>query len=109
MVNASAQQGQTQLMMPALTLRLTAFGTVAAMSVHFFDVRAFYPNAHSYRSMQIPVLYRNHERQKHNEYEERIQEVDKGSFTPFVFSSSGGASPTATTMLKRLANIYAEK
>ena len=60
--------------------------------------------------MQIPVVYRNHERQKRNEYEERIREVDKGSFTPLVFSSSGGgAGPAATTMLKRLANIYAEK
>ena len=75
----------------------------------YFDVRVFYPHAHSYRSMQVPVVYRNHERQKRNEYEERIREVDKGSFTPLVFSSSGGAGPAATTMLKRLANIYAEK
>ena len=59
--------------------------------------------------MQIPVVYRNHEPQKRNEYEERIPEVDKGSFTPLVFSSSGGAGPAATTMLKRLANMYAEK
>ena len=59
--------------------------------------------------MQIPVVYRNHERQKRNEYEERIREVDKSSFTPLVFSSSGGAGPAATTMVKRLANIYAEK
>ena len=69
----------------------------------------FYPHAHSYRSLQIPVVYRNHERQKRSDYEERIREVDEGSFTSLVFSSSGGAGPAATTMLKRLANIYANK
>ena len=70
--------------------------------VCIFDVRVLYRRAHSYRSLQVPVVYRNHERQKRSEYEERIR--DKGSFTPLVFSSSGGAGPAATTMLKRLAD-----
>ena len=109
MVNAFAQQGRTRPMMPVLTSRQMAFGTAAVMSVHFFDVRVFYFHAQSYCSLQIPVVYRNHERQKRSEYEERIREVDKGSFTPLVFSSSGGAGPAATTMLKRLADIYANR
>ena len=46
---------------------------------------------------------------KRAEYEERIREVDHGSFTPLVFSSSGGAGPVASTALKRLASLYAEK
>ena len=46
-----------------------------------FDVRVFFPHTHSYRSMPIDRVYRNHERLKRAEYEERIREVDHGSFT----------------------------
>ena len=53
--------------------------------------------------------YKLDEKTKRREYEERIREVDRGSFTPLVFSSSGGAGPAATAFLKRLASRLAEK
>ena len=99
MVNTFAQQGRTRPMMPVLTSRQIVFWNSSRHE------RASYPHAHSYRRLQIPVVYRNHERLKRSEYEERIREVDKGSFTPLVFSSSGDAGPAATTMLKRLVGI----
>lgn len=75
----------------------------------FFDVRVFYPHAHSYRHLALDQSYKLHEKTKRREYEERIREVDRGSFTPLVFSSSGGAGPAATAFLKRLASRLAEK
>ena len=42
-------------------------------------------------------------------YEQRVREVEHGSFTPLVFSASGGMAPAATTTFKRLASLISEK
>ena len=42
-------------------------------------------------------------------YEERIREIEHGSFTPLVFSCSGGMGPLATIVYKRLASLISEK
>ena len=42
-------------------------------------------------------------------YEERIREVEHATFTPLVFTTSGGASPLTSTFLKHLASRLAEK
>ncbi len=75
----------------------------------FFDVRVFNPHAASYRSLSQANVYRLHERQKRREYEERIREVDRGSFSPLVLSCAGGIGPCATVFLKRLAAQLASK
>ena len=68
----------------------------------FFDVNIFNPNAASKSTTAITTCYRQHERAKRNKYEERVLEVEKASFTPLVFNTSGGASPLTTTFLKHL-------
>ena len=50
-----------------------------------------------------------HETRKRLEYEERIVNVDHGSFTPLAFSSTGPAGPMADTFLQRLAGKLSEK
>ena len=39
----------------------------------------------------------------------RQQEVEHGTFTPLVFSSSGGAGLAASAFLKRLASLLSQK
>ena len=56
----------------------------------FFDVRVFHPNASCYRSKDTAAIYRQHESAKKREYNQRIQDVEHGVFTPLVFSTSGG-------------------
>ena len=56
----------------------------------FFDVRIFNPNAPSYIHQKIKSVYRKHELEKRRTYEDRIMQVEMGSFTPLVFSLSGG-------------------
>ena len=74
----------------------------------FFDVRVF--NAHApCNCLSTNACYRKQELEKHRKYEQRIIEVDHGTFTPLVFSSSGGWSPATTMALKRLASLMAEK
>lgn len=75
----------------------------------FFDVRVFHPNAQSYRHSSISSLYRRHEQAKKREYGDRIREVENGSFTPLVFSTTGGMGREATLFYKRLADNLSEK
>ena len=37
------------------------------------------------------------------QYEERVREIEHGSFSPLVFSTAGGMGPIATTVYKRIA------
>ena len=75
----------------------------------FFDVRVFHPNAPSYRDKSVAALFRKHELDKKREYGARIREVENGSFTPLVFSTTGGASRETTVVFKRLAELLANK
>ena len=43
------------------------------------------------------------------EYEERVREIEHGSFSPLVFSTTGGMGNTATVVYKRLASLHADK
>ena len=56
----------------------------------FFDVRVFHPNAPSNRSMNISSAYRKHEMLKKREYGQRVRDVERGVFTPIVFTTTGG-------------------
>ena len=75
----------------------------------FFDIRIFNPHAPSNRSCPLPSCYRKHEKIKKRAYEQRILEVEHASFTPLVFSASGGLAKEATTFYKNLASHLAEK
>ena len=91
-----------------LDIRANGFWGTAFESA-FFDVRVFNPYARSYRSLTMEQLYRRQEREKCLCYEERVREVERGTFTPLVFACSGGAGPASTVFLKRLASMLADK
>ena len=74
-----------------------------------FDIRIFNPNAPSNHTPSCAANYRHHEKAKRNLYEEQIREVEHATFTPLVFTTSGGASPLTSTFLKHLASRLAEK
>ena len=50
----------------------------------FFDVRVFNPHAPSNRQQTLASTYKKHERVKIRAYEQRIHEVEHGSFTPLA-------------------------
>ena len=54
-------------------------------------------------------MYEHHEKLKKKEYNARILEIEKGSFTPLVFSCSGGTAPEAAKFIKALANKISKK
>ena len=75
----------------------------------FFDVRVFNPFAQSYRNTSLSQCYRRNEMEKKRAYDERVREIEHGSFSPLVFSTSGGMGTTATVVYKRIASMIAEK
>ena len=62
-----------------------------------FDIRVFYHNTSSYRHTNLQQVYRNHEQEKRCAYGERVTEIEGGSFTPLVVSSTGGMGKEANS------------
>ena len=74
----------------------------------FFDVKIFNPLAKSCPKT-IRDSYKYHEELRKLKYEQRIRDVENSSFNPLVFSSTGGAGPSASKVMKRLAQKISEK
>ena len=90
---------------PEARLDVRACGFWSRQEDAFFDIRVFHPNAESYADKSLQELFLRHERQKRLEYEERICNVDHGSFCPVVFSTTGATAPLCNRFLKRLAAL----
>ena len=74
----------------------------------FFDVRVFNPHAPSNRQ-PLPACYRKHENLKKRAYEQRVREIERGSFTPLVMSLTSGLGNAASVCYKRLASLISAK
>ena len=75
----------------------------------YFDVRVFHPNAPCYRSRDLAAVYKQHESAKKREYNQRVQNVEQGVFTPLVLTTTGSMGREASTFYKRLANMLSQK
>ena len=47
--------------------------------------------------------------EKKRQYDERVRQIELGSFTPIVLSTYGGMGPEASTFFRRLAGLIANK
>ena len=88
---------------------ISALGFWQPLRRAFFDIRVFNPLAPTNWSKEIPNMYAQHEKLKKREYNARILEIEKGSFSPVIFSCSGGAAPEACRFMKSLALKLSEK
>ena len=82
------------------------WGTVFERTL--FDVKIFNPLAKSCPKI-IRDSYKYHEELKKVKYEQRIRDFENSTFNPLVFSSTGGAGPSASKVRKRLAQKISEK
>ena len=69
----------------------------------FFAVKVFNPYAPSNRRPKPSACYRTHEASKKQAYEHQILEVEHASFTPLIFSATGGLGREATVVYKCIA------
>ena len=75
----------------------------------FFDVRVFDPLAQSYNGQTLDQAYHLNEEEKKRAYNERILQVENGTFTPLVFCAAGGMGPECSAFYKQLASLLADK
>ena len=75
----------------------------------FFYVRVCNPNAESYRGLTIKQIYRQHESEKKRMYASRVPEVEQCSFTPLVFTTTGGMADECKRYHSRLAELVSTK
>ena len=75
----------------------------------FFDVKVMNPNAATYVSIPVEKVYERAEQAKKRSYNDRIQNVEHGTFTPLIFSINGGMGPEAQRYHKLLFNKISYK
>ena len=81
-----------------------------AFECAFFDVRVFNPRAHSNAAVHSTAqMFRRHEMSKRRIYDQRVRDVEMSTFTPLVFSASGGFGPSALVTYKRIASRLSNK
>ena len=75
----------------------------------FFDVRVCHPYAESYKDLTPQKIYGQHENEKKSMYASRVMEVEQATFTPLVFTTTGGMAPECQVYHKRLAKLLSAK
>ena len=75
----------------------------------FFDVRVCHPNAESYADLTPQQIYSKHENEKKQKYAKRILQIEQGTFTPLIFTTTGGMAPECQMFHSRLAELIANK
>ena len=90
-------------------LDVSAVGIWSTFERTFLDVRVVHVNSPSYMDKTPEQIYLQHEREKKRTYNHRILQIEKGTFTPLVYSTTGGMGPECTIYHKRIAELLSVK
>ena len=94
---------------PDARLNIRARGCWAREQSAFFDGRVCHPNADSYKNLTPEQINKLHENDKKRLYSSIVLEVERGTFTPLVFTTTGGMSNVCQRYHSRLAELLAVK
>ncbi|XP_068684892.1 uncharacterized protein [Montipora foliosa] len=75
----------------------------------FFDVRVTHVNSKCNQSKPTTEVFKDQEEEKKRKYQQRVLEVEMGSFTPLVFGTNGGMGNECQRFLKHLADKLVQK
>ena len=90
---------------PEARLDVSAIGFWRPQEHMLADVRVFEPGRKSYENLEPD----QHERQKKLEYNDRANDVERGTLAPLIISTTEGWDREATRFHKQLARLFAEK
>ena len=90
-------------------LDVAGVGVWGAYEKTFLDIRITHPNCKTHVNQPIQDVYAHHEQLKKREYNERVLQIERGSFTPIVGSTFGGWGIEADRHHKRIATLIALK
>ena len=100
-------EGLTKPLIHALTS--TVGGFWKRQKAAFFDIRVCHPNAHSYRDLSPKQLYRIHKNEKKQKYNSCVTEIEQGTFTPLVFTTTGGMADECLIYHSGLVELLSAK
>ena len=72
-------------------------------------MRVFNPNATRYAKLELSKSYEINKKEKKKYYNERIMQIEHGSFTPLVISATGAMSRECRNFYVRLSKMISEK
>ena len=72
-------------------------------------VRVCHPNPDSYENLTPEQIYKLHDNDEKRVYSSRVFEVERGTFTPLVFTSTGSMSDECKRYHSSLAELLAVK
>ena len=76
----------------------------------FFDVRVFNPFAKTYIKTKLDAAFKQqNEKEKKTSYNQRVMDIEHGSFTPIVLSAYGGFGRETERFVSNLIHKIAEK
>ena len=101
--------GKTANRSAAARVDIRARGFWTRQQDAFFDVRVTHPKANLLSRTMVNDQLQAHEREKKRQYCERINQVDRGVFTPLVFSTTGITGRECARCLKMLVTTIVEK
>ena len=75
----------------------------------FFDVRVTHVNSKCNQGKATSTIFKEQEEEKKRKYQQRVLDVEMGTFTPLVFGTNGGMGADCNYFLKRLAEKLSGK
>ena len=75
----------------------------------FLDIRISDPNANRYLNGTLPRCHEINEKEKKRNYNNRILQIEHGTFTPLLFSIYGSMGKECTKFYSKLAELLSEK
>ena len=75
----------------------------------FLVVRVFNQNVKRYANIKLSKAYEINKKEKKKTYNERILQVEHGSFTPLVMSATGGMARECKKFYLRLTEMICKK
>ena len=107
-VNKNGYRGSANLADDA-RLDVRARGFWRAGQNAFFDVRITNADSESQRTNTVKSIMRKHENEKKAQYNQRVIQVEHGTFTPLIFTTSGAMGHECQKYHKTLAEKISAK
>ena len=70
----------------------------------YFDIRVTHVNALSHKDLTTKTVFKNQENEKKRQYNQRVMDVEQGTFTPLIIGTNGGMGAECDMFIKNLAD-----
>ena len=97
------------LMRGGYDLVLGHISPVSQPLLQVIDVRVTHVNSRSNQGKYTATIFKEQENEKKRKYNQRVMDVEMGTFTPLVFGTNGGMGLDCQNFLRTLANKLSTK